>query len=581
MDYDTTVGRIADQIGQMSLSGGGDGSETGLVYDERMTGHNLRGHPENPQRVVHIWDALNRKGYVQRCKVIQSRVATKEDVLLADNEEHYQQMTTIPDLSDDQLHFLASTFDSIYMNTQTFSSAVLAAGSLLEITEQVVQGKLRNGIAVIRPPGHHAEEGLCSGFCIFNNVAITTRAALDRMGVKRVLIVDWDVHHGNGTQHTFWNDKRRDHSWCYFSLYIATTTEHFTQEAPMQIAPVWMGDAEYMAAFHNVLLPVAYEFDPDLVLVSAGFDSAEGDPLGSYHVSPAGYAHMTHALCALANGKVVIALEGGYNLTSISNSMCACAGALLGDAPPRMDSLTPNDAAIECIQSTVSHHSKYWRSLKIGMDLQAQQPSQSNETGASSQDTAAQIPVVAQPQTLPVEPNSSETKLESADHSDSHSKPVGEAHSQDQATPPKPACLQPIDSELQHRRHQVFSSMESAGVEQMFAIEPLRWCKHLIEVKRIPPPGEIDAFQKCEVCSTSQEVWVCLICYKNGCGRHVNQHMAQHHESTSHNVVLSLADMSVWCYACESYVYHSVILPMVRAAQKSNIQTLDKLSVWT
>lgn len=565
------------------------GLETGLVYDERMTGHNLPGHPESPQRVVHIWDALTCNGYVQRCKVIQSRVATKDDIQLADNEEHYQKMAAIPTLSDTQLHYLAGEYDSIYMNTQTFSSAVLSAGSLLEMTEQVVLGKLRNGIAVIRPPGHHAEEGLCSGFCIFNNVAIATRAALDRMGVKRILIVDWDVHHGNGTQHTFWNDKRvlffslhrYDHGAFYPGSPDADSSRVGGPGAEgYNINVAWndakMSDAEYMAAFHNVLLPVAYEFEPDLVLVSAGFDSAEGDPLGSYHVSPAGYAHMTHALCALANGKVVIALEGGYNLTSISNSMCACAGALLGDASPRMKSLIPNDAAIKCIQSTISHHSKYWRSLKTIMDLQAQQPIQSNATEVltGSHDTAAQIPVViadTQPQTLPME-SSSEPKLESAEHHPgsmkSHSQSVG-AHSQDQATPPKPACPQPIQSDLQQLRLQVFSAMEQAGIEQMFAVEPLRWCKHLVEVKPIPPPGEIDAFQKCEVCSTSQEVWVCLICYKNGCGRHVNQHMAQHHKSTSHNVVLSLADMSVWCYACESYVYHVAILPMVKAAQKS------------
>jgi len=192
------------------------------------------------------------------------------------------------------------------------------------------------------------------------------------------MIVDWDVHHGNATQHMFYNDKRvlyvslhrYDNGMFYPGNPDASHTHVGKEEGEgYNVNVAWsgstMGDAEYLAAFHHILMPIAYEYNPELVIISCGFDAARGDPLGHYDITPSGYAHMTHLLTSLAGGKVIIALEGGYNLTSISNSMCACAAALLGDVLPPVESAVPNYYAVECIRNVAQVHAKYWKSLKV------------------------------------------------------------------------------------------------------------------------------------------------------------------------------------------------------------------------
>ena len=198
------------------------------------------------------------------------------------------------------------------------------------------------------------------GFCLYNNVAVAARAVQAAGAARRVLIVDWDLHHGNGTQHTF----REDPSVLYFSTHQfpfypgtgavdeigAGAGRGFTVNVPW---PGGMGDAEYLAAFDRVLLPIARDFAPDLTLVSAGFDAAEGDPLGSMRLSPAGYAAMTSRLLTLSNGRVVLALEGGYNLDAISRSAAACLRVLLGEKPPAADPAEPRPTALRVIESVL------------------------------------------------------------------------------------------------------------------------------------------------------------------------------------------------------------------------------------
>ncbi|CAI8008673.1 Histone deacetylase 6 [Geodia barretti] len=357
-------------------------SKPGLLYDARMREHENEGnpsHPESPDRISRIWSLLRERGLVERCCLVEAREATKEEILKIHSEEHYVTMETTREKSTEELREMARDYNSVYLHKLIFPCALLAAGSVIEMTEKVLQGKLPSGVTVVRPPGHHAVTEKCMGFCIFNSVAIAAKVAIDNHNISRILIVDWDVHHGNATQEQFYDDKRV----LYFSLHRYDNAMFYpksTAAGPTHMGGVsakgynvnmaWsgkmMGDPEYLAAFHHLLLPIASEFNPELVLVSCGLDAAKDDPLGRYHVSPVGYAHMTHLLRGLAGGKMVVAHEGGYNLKSISESMAAIVSVLLGDPLPCLpDKMVPNDDAVDCIRAVVSAQIPYWKSLRI------------------------------------------------------------------------------------------------------------------------------------------------------------------------------------------------------------------------
>ncbi|KAF8005729.1 hypothetical protein BT93_K0115 [Corymbia citriodora subsp. variegata] len=215
-----------------------------------------------------------------------------------------------------------------------------------KVAKRVAKGELDSAFAIVRPPGHHAEHDEAMGFCLYNNVAIATNFLLKEkeLGINKILIVDWDVHHGNGTQKTFWKDPRvlffSVHRHEFGSFYPANDDGDYTMigEGPgagYNINVPWengrCGDADYLAVWDHILIPVAKQFNPDMILISAGFDAAVGDPLGGCHVTPYGYALMLKKLMDFARGKIVLALEGGYNLASISNSALACMEVLLDD----------------------------------------------------------------------------------------------------------------------------------------------------------------------------------------------------------------------------------------------------------
>lgn len=214
------------------------------------------------------------------------------------------------------------------------------------------------------------------GFCLFGNVAVAAGEARRHGWAKRVLIVDWDAHHGNGTQRMFLEDPSvlfvSIHRFDRGSFYpggpdgdLSTAGEGAGKGYSINVP--WgksgAGDAEYMAAFDRVVMPAAEEFKPDLVLVSAGFDSAAGDPLGGLKVSPEGFNWMTHRLLTLAGGKMVLALEGGYSLRSISHSLAACLSAMLGDAPmpPAADAKEGAEMHLDVIEEVRAFHSQWWR----------------------------------------------------------------------------------------------------------------------------------------------------------------------------------------------------------------------------
>uniref|UniRef100_A0A8D2DMH3 Protein deacetylase HDAC6 n=1 Tax=Sciurus vulgaris TaxID=55149 RepID=A0A8D2DMH3_SCIVU len=356
---------------------------TGLVYDQRMMTHcNLwdNHHPETPQRILRIMCHLEELGLAGRCLILPVRPATKTELLTCHSAEYVERLRATEKMKTRDLHREGANFDSIYICPSTFFCAQLATGAVCCLVEAVLSGEVLNGIAVVRPPGHHAEQDAACGFCFFNSVAVAARhaQAISRRAL-RILIVDWDIHHGNGTQHIFENDPsvlyvslhRYDHG-TFFPMGNEGASSQIGRAAGagFTVNVAWngprMGDADYLAAWHRLVLPIAYEFNPELVLVSAGFDAARGDPLGGCQVSPEGYAHLTHLLMGLANGRIILILEGGYNLTSISESMAACAHSLLGDPLPLLTlSRPPQSAALASISETIQVHQKYWRSLRV------------------------------------------------------------------------------------------------------------------------------------------------------------------------------------------------------------------------
>lgn len=367
---------------------------SGLVYDVRMRFHansEEPDHPENPKRVAVIFNTLVEAGLAPdpahpedesefQLVRITIRPATPAEVLLCHSQKHLDWVRTSAGLSEDQLkeHIKVYKEDSVYVNNLTWLSAILSAGGAIEATKAVVAGQVRNSIAIIRPPGHHAEHDTPGGFCFFNNVCIAARIAQRDYPdtVRKVLILDWDVHHGNGIQRDFYNDP----NVLYISLHVHQNGTFYPLgdygdrfhcgEGPGRGRNVnipWsynhMGDGDYIYAFQEVVMPIAVEFDPDLVFISAGFDAADGDPLGDCHVSPACYGHMTHMLMQLAKGKIVSCLEGGYNLDSIAKSALSMTRVMMGEPPDRMTELQPTRSGVRDVAQVVRQQAKFWKSM--------------------------------------------------------------------------------------------------------------------------------------------------------------------------------------------------------------------------
>jgi acetoin utilization deacetylase AcuC-like enzyme len=339
---------------------------TGLVYDEAFLLHRAPyGHPENPGRLTAIWKRLREDGLADRCRRVPARKATRDELLAVHTPEHVDRVEATAHREFAQLD------PDTYTSRHSAAAADLAAGALIDLVEAVLSGALCNGFALVRPPGHHAEEDRAMGFCLFNNVAIAARAAR-RSGIRRIAIVDWDLHHGNGTQHTF----EEDPDLLYFSthqfpFYPGTGAIREVGRGPargrtVNVAwPAGMGDAEYLAAFDRLLLPIAEAFDPEIVLVSCGFDAAAGDLLGGMCLSADGYAAMARRVCSLAGGRVVLALEGGYNLDAISGAAAACTAVLLGDPPTSAvpHPARPNATAERVIREVQETLRPFWATL--------------------------------------------------------------------------------------------------------------------------------------------------------------------------------------------------------------------------
>ncbi|KAH0856402.1 hypothetical protein HID58_084663 [Brassica napus] len=336
-----------NMAGKTSVNGESNGKvhrKVGLVYDETMCKHDTphgEAHPERPDRIRVIWENLQLAGVTQRCVVLGGTKAEDAHLQLVHTKDHVNLVKSSTNKKDYQSDRVASLVNSIYLNGSTSEAAYLAAGSVVEVAERVAKGELDSGFAIVRPPGHHAEADEAMGFCFFNNVAVAASYLLDErpdLGVKKILVVDWDVHHGNGTQKMFWEDPRV----LVFSVHRREDGGFYPGGEDGSYNMVGEGPGE------------------GLILIL----SSIGDPLGGCRVTPYGYSVMLKKLMEFAQGKIVMALEGGYNLDSIAKSSLACVQVLLEDNPIQGSSEEiPFMSTWRVIQAVRKRLCAYWPSL--------------------------------------------------------------------------------------------------------------------------------------------------------------------------------------------------------------------------
>jgi len=320
---------------QPAEAGGGEEPLTGIVYDDVYKKHDTGlGHPEKPARCDAIMTALSAKPLSERLKRIKPRDAEQAELLACHTKQYVQ---TVRDEIQAGRRNL-STGDTTLCK-DTLAAALLAAGGVMAAVDAVVAGEVKNAFCVVRPPGHHAGPGRGMGFCVFNNLAIAARYAQKKHELAKVLIADWDVHHGNGTQDVFYEDP----SVFYFSTHqspwypgtgLAEETgagkgKGTTLNCPF---PAGSGRKQVLGAFADKLVPAAGKFKPDLVMISAGFDSRAGDPLGRFTLTDDDFANLTKLCLGIARrhaaGRVVSVLEGGYDLKGLAAASAAHVKAL-------------------------------------------------------------------------------------------------------------------------------------------------------------------------------------------------------------------------------------------------------------
>lgn len=311
-----------------------------VIEDIRFQSHKgPDGHPERPERLIAMTEAIDP--FRDRIEMTPPRVVLAEEILRVHDDRLLARLASTSGQPMGQID--ADTYHA----PSSYETARLAAGSCVDLALSVMRGQVSSGLAAVRPPGHHAESNRSMGFCLFNNMAIAVRALQAEEDAPRILVFDWDVHHGNGTQHIFETD--RD------VLYISTHQFPFypgsgdfgeigsgagvgsTINIPM---PAGCGDSEYIGILQRIVVPAAIAFAPDIVLISCGFDGHRDDPLASMELSQAGYRAMSALMRGLADtlcgGRIVFILEGGYSLLGVREGTQAVLECLTSPSPGAM-----------------------------------------------------------------------------------------------------------------------------------------------------------------------------------------------------------------------------------------------------
>ena len=300
--------------------------KTGFYSHPLFLEHDTGSHPENAERLRAIRNRLESERILENLELRPGRQATSREIAMIHNEALFDE---VRQASEEGMRMLHSP-DCI-VSEKTFSAALQAVGSVLEAVEEVSEQRLDNAFCAVRPPGHHAERGHAMGFCFFNSIALAAEYLTRRLGYRRVLIFDFDVHHGNGTQHlfeerddVFFVSTHQDPRSCYPGTGYARETGRgpgsgFTRNLPL---PPWTEDAAYLDQVEHQLLPLLIEYAPDFILVSAGFDAHRDDPLASLNLTERAFTSLSERLkqqaLESAEGRLVSILEGGYELEALS-----------------------------------------------------------------------------------------------------------------------------------------------------------------------------------------------------------------------------------------------------------------------
>jgi acetoin utilization deacetylase AcuC-like enzyme len=324
------------------------------------------GHPERPERLDAVRRGLRAGRLVDALVPLAAREATREELLRVHSAGLVDRVAAT---AGRRVRFDADTA----AGPRSYEAAVRAAGAVADAVDRVLDGGIDRAFCNVRPPGHHATRDRPMGFCLFNNVAVGAAAALSR-GLKRVAVIDFDVHHGNGTQEAFWGDPRVLYvSSHQFPFYPGTGAlsevgegegRGFTVNLPM---PQGLGDGDYRRAYREIVEPIGRAFDPEFVLVSAGFDPHRDDPIGGMAVTASGFAELTDVCLAIAEGaargRLVAVFEGGYDLDGIAESTAATVGQMLGRPPRALAAPAPPgfEGLLGAYRET---HGRHWGALK-------------------------------------------------------------------------------------------------------------------------------------------------------------------------------------------------------------------------
>jgi acetoin utilization deacetylase AcuC-like enzyme len=300
----------------------------GFVYDPRYLGHEMgQGHPESPARLQAICAQLQSSGTWSSLEQLTPRLAERQWIERIHDSSYVDSLERRSPKDG-----YASLDPDTSMSPGTLDAAYLATGGALAAVDAIMNEEIDHAFCAVRPPGHHAEADRAMGFCFFNTVAIATRYIQQQYGLQRVLIVDWDVHHGNGTQHAFYDDDSvmffSTHQFPYYPGTGRATEAGEGQGKGLTINVPFVGgqgDDEYREVFQNVLVPAANTFKPEFVVISAGFDAHRDDPLASMDLTAQGYAELTGIVASIAKnfsgGRVLSCLEGGYHLHALAESV--------------------------------------------------------------------------------------------------------------------------------------------------------------------------------------------------------------------------------------------------------------------